>query len=159
LIAVKRAVGGLSRGLGSRRVPVGNTGFDIRHINVGVSPISNALLGFLDYEEIRRRRRSNYLRLAATLQGTPVFPVLHEGVCPLFFPLLVRDKHASAERLWRRGIGAVEFWNEGDGEAASAQSLDALFLRRHVLELPIHQDVSSSQLEHIAREASRLELM
>ncbi len=37
---------------------------------------------------------------------------LNPGVCPLFFPILVRNKHAAAEALRRKGIEAVEFWND-----------------------------------------------
>jgi hypothetical protein len=72
---------------------------------------------------------------------------------------LVRDKAAAAKRLWGRGIGAVEFWNEGDPEAGENQFPDTHFLRRHLLELPIHQDISPRQMEYIAREAGRLDLM
>ena len=78
-----------------------------------------------------------------------------EGICPLFFPILVEDKHAVAENLRRRGIGVVELWNEGDSEANGADSGDALFLRKHVLELPIHQNVSKAQLDFITREVTR----
>jgi hypothetical protein len=80
---------------------------------------------------------------------------LAEGVCPLFFPILVEDKTAVAGDLRRRGIGVVELWNEGDPEANGADSEDALFLRKHVLELPIHQNVTEPQLDYIAREVTR----
>jgi hypothetical protein len=83
---------------------------------------------------------------------------LDEGVCPLFFPILVRDKHATAQALWRRGIGAVEFWNEVLPEAERDSGPGAQYLRAHVLELPIHQDVSSSQVNYIADQVQRLEL-
>jgi hypothetical protein len=79
-----------------------------------------------------------------------VFEELGEGICPLFFPLLVSDKHSAAQALWRRGIAAVEFWNYGDSEARGAGFEDAQFLRDHVLELPIHQDVTPAQVEYMA---------
>jgi hypothetical protein len=61
--------------------------------------------------------------------------------------------------LWSRGIGAVEFWNEGDPEARPEQFPDSHFFRKHLLELPIHQDISPRQMEYIAREAAHLDLM
>src|ERR1019366_4988710 len=79
---------------------------------------------------------------------------LAEGVCPLFFPILVEDKIAVAADLRRRGIGVVELWNEGDPGANGADSEDAMFLRKHVLELPIHQNVTEAQLDYIAREVT-----
>jgi len=87
-----------------------------------------------------------------------VFEALDEGICPLFFPLLVPDKHAAAQALWRRGIGAVEFWNYGDPEARGVGFEDAQFLRDHVLELPIHQDVGTAQVEYMADQVLRLQL-
>jgi hypothetical protein len=33
---------------------------------------------------------------------------------------------------------------------------DAQYLRHHVLEVPIHQDISLEQLEHVARQVLRL---
>ena len=83
---------------------------------------------------------------------------LKEGICPLFFPILVQDKHSAARSLWQRGIGAVEFWNEGDPRANGNGGADAQYLRAHVLELPIHQDVNRSQVEYIADQVLRLEL-
>jgi len=161
LFALKRTLGGVSRGLGAQRVPIGNSGFDWSHLNIRASAFSNFLLQQFDYREICQRRRDNYVYLANQLDGkaTALFPSLDEGVCPLFFPILVREKQAAAHRLWEQGIGAVEFWNEGDSEAVGDRFSHSLYLRKHVLELPIHQDVSSAQLEHIAREALKLELM
>jgi dTDP-4-amino-4,6-dideoxygalactose transaminase len=161
LSEIKGAAGTLTRRFGASRIPIGNTGFDWAHANVGASAISNVLLGWLDYEEIRRRRRSNYAFLAERLKhkATLIFPRLDEGICPLFFPVLAPDKHAAAERLWRRGIGAVEFWNEGDTEAGPDAFPESHFLRKHLLELPIHQDISPRQIEYIAREAEQLELI
>ena len=79
-------------------------------------------------------------------------------MCPLFFPLLVPNKRAAAEALWRRGIGAVEFWNEGDSEATGEAFPDTQFLRDHVLELPIHQDVTAEQVDYMADQVRSLKL-
>jgi len=158
LVAAKRAAGTASRMLGAKRLPVGNTGFDFGHTNVAAARFSRRLLSRFDYEEIRRRRRENFRYLAGKLNGdvTALRADLPEGVCPLFFPLLVADKRKAAEALWARGIGVVEFWNEGDPQASAAESPDAHFLRRHVLEIPIHQDVSRAQLDYIAGQVLRM---
>jgi hypothetical protein len=134
--------------------------FDPRQQNLAMSGLCHRLFKRFDYQEIRRRRRRNFLQLSERLEGraTPLRTDLAEGVCPLFFPLLVRDKHAAAVALWRRGIGAVEFWNQGDPEASLPGSSDAQFLREHVLELPIHQDLGAEQIDAIADAVSQLEL-
>jgi hypothetical protein len=82
---------------------------------------------------------------------------LKEGVCPLFFPILVKDKHEAAKALWRSGIGAVEFWN-GSTEATVDHRSDAQYLRNHLLELPIHQGVGPPQVHYIANQVERLKL-
>jgi hypothetical protein len=75
---------------------------------------------------------------------------------PLVLPILVKDKAAAAHALQQQGIGAVEFWN--DPQSNPAIGPDARYLRSHVLELPIHQDVTASQVEFIAHEVLRLKL-
>lgn len=156
----KRVVGQALSALRVNRLAVGDIGFDLTGVNVGISALSLGLLKRLDYEGIRRRRRENFLLMRESLAGgaTPLITELGEGVCPLFFPILVRDKSAAARALWQRGIAAVEFWNYGDPGARGEEFSDAQFLRDHVLELPIHQDVTSKQVEYMADEVMRLNL-
>ena len=58
------------------------------------------------------RRRSNYLHLQQRLADRVEcpFPDLLDGVCPLFYPVMVQDKLAYMERLSERGdvLGAME---------------------------------------------------
>lgn len=158
LAALKAAAGRTLTSLGVERVPVGDMGFEIDQVDLAMSPVCRRLLARFDYEAIRERRRANFRLLRERLAGrVPLLKrELEDGVCPLFFPILVEDKRAVAEALWRRGIAAVQFWNEGDPEADEAGASDARFLRRHVLELPIHQDVTAAQLEYTADQVSSL---
>jgi hypothetical protein len=150
LFALKRAAGRRLRAAGVERVPVGDMGFDEAQVDVAPSPLSTALLRRWDYEGIRRRRRANFAHLRQRLSGRIALlkDELPEGACPLFFPILVQDKAAAARALWARGVDAVEFWNQGD--PAAPASPDARFLRDHVLELPLHQDLSPSQIDYAA---------
>ena len=86
-----------------------------------------------------------------------VFPQLPEGVCPLFFPILVDDKPGTARALQRRGVDALEFWNDSVDSGAE-MSEDARFLRTHVLELPIHQDLTPRQIDYLAHQLSGLDV-
>jgi dTDP-4-amino-4,6-dideoxygalactose transaminase len=159
LAALKAAVGRSLTSMGVERVPVGDMGFEIDQVDVAMSSVCRRLLARFDYEAIRERRRANFRVLAQGLAGRVrlLKRELEDGVCPLFFPILVEDKRAVAEALWRRGIAAVQFWNEGDPEADEAGASDARFLRRHVLELPIHQDVTPAQLHYMVEQVSNLE--
>ena len=75
---------------------------------------------------------------------------------PVVLSILVKDKQAAARALRQQDIGAVEFWN--DPQDNPGIGTDARYLRSHVLELPIHQDVTPAQVEYTANQVLRLKL-
>ena len=152
LATLKAAIGQGLTFASVERERVGNIGFDIEKVDTEMSRGCHRLLAHLNYELIRERRRHNFLRLGQLLnENVTTLPVdLAPGICPLFFPILIENKTAVAADLRKRGIGVVEFWNQGD--PAADEEGTARFLRRHVIELPIHQNVTERQLEDIARE-------
>jgi dTDP-4-amino-4,6-dideoxygalactose transaminase len=169
LQVVKRGMGRAAGVLSVRRANVGDIGFNVDEVDLAMSAVSHRLLNRFDYDDIRRRRVENYRRLAERLgtppgsalragEAVPVFRSVPDGVCPLFFPVLVSDKHATAERLRARGVDALEFWNDSSEPGGHEMGPDAQFLRRHVLELPIHQDLTPRHIDHIARQMSGLGL-
>ena len=157
LQACKRAMGRVAGALEVRRANVGDIGFNLDEVDLAMSPVSARLLERLDTGEVRRRRIENYRLLDATLDRRipRVFETLPEGVCPLFFPVLVDGKHETARQLWHRGVDALEFWNDSV-DSGDEMSSDARYLRSHVLELPIHQDLTPRHIEHIARAVDRV---
>jgi perosamine synthetase len=159
LFALKRAAGRALNAGRVRRAPVGNTGFDLSEVNLGMSPICQKLLRRFPYGRIKETRRRNFRILEDRLHGkiSLLEKDLADGVCPLFFPLLVKNKHSASAALLQRGIETVEFWNEGDPEACRDGSA-AQFLRRHLLEIPIHQDVSADDAAFTADEILKLNL-
>jgi dTDP-4-amino-4,6-dideoxygalactose transaminase len=158
LFDIKRGAGRRMRAANVRQVPVGDIGWDVANVNIAMSGLSDTIVRASDYEQIRRRRRENFLRLQQNLAGkvSLVRTDMGPGVCPLFFPILVRDKHTAAEALRNRGIEAVEFWN--DPQQDRNIGTDARYLRSHVLELPIHQGVSEKQVDYIAEQVRQLKL-
>ena len=159
LFNVKQGLGQLLNLLQVERVPVGDTGFNPSHVNIGMAPWSRRVLTRLDYETIRRRRRENFIALREQLPPqVSVRDDLPPGACPLFFPLLVSDKNVAARALRQRGVMATELWNEGDSSVDGHEGEDARFLRRHVLELPIHQDITNPHIEYMARQVRELDI-
>ncbi|HZW88181.1 MAG TPA: aminotransferase DegT, partial [Myxococcaceae bacterium] len=156
LFGLKRAAGRALRAAGVEPVPVGDMGFELSQVDVGISPMCEVLMRRWDCGAIRDRRRANFRHLRARLAGrvTPLLEDLPEGVCPLFFPILVGDKRGAARALRARGVEAIEFWNEGD--AGARDFADTRFLRKHVLELPIHQDLSPEQIDYVADRVGEL---
>lgn len=160
LLEAKRLTGSLLRYASLGSAPVGNIGFDISHVNLGISPTALQLIERFDYSQISSRRIENFLLMQRRLEGkVPLLEIpLDNGVVPLFFPLLVPDKHLAAEELSKRGVCAVEFWNYGDPQAWSERFGDAQFLRDHLLELPIYQDVTAEHVDYMAEQILRLGL-
>ena len=161
LTRLKRAVGRALSAGGVARLPVGDispefgsTGFDLDKMNVAISPLCRRLLTRADGAAIRARRRRNFLFLKECLGGRVPFvrDDFPDGMCPLFAPLVVDDKIAVVEALRTRGVGAVGFWNYGHPEAESLMSGETRFLRQHVLELPIHQDLTPSHIAFMAQQ-------
>ena len=67
---------------------------------------------------------------------------------------LVKNKPEASHKLKACGVIATELWNEGDPLSATLEGRGARFLRRHVLELPIHQDVDEAQIRYLAGHVS-----
>jgi dTDP-4-amino-4,6-dideoxygalactose transaminase len=157
---VKRVAGRAMTSLRVRRVPFGDIGFDLDSVNVAVAPLSRRLLDRFDYDEVCRLRRRNFRLLRDRLQGrAALLPhELEDGTCPLIFPLLVPDKPGAARALQADGISAMEFWNGGDPDTRRPDHADAWYLREHLVELPIHQDITPEQIDYMARRVLDLRL-
>jgi hypothetical protein len=69
LFGIKRFVGRQMRAAKVRHVPVGDIGWDVSNVNIAMSPISERMIGRLDYAAIRRRRRENFQQLHGLLAG------------------------------------------------------------------------------------------
>ena len=160
LSLLKRSAGRFLTAAQVSRAPVGDIGFDIGRVNIGMSPLCHRLLKNFDYEWIVKCRRENFQLMLRKLSGRAslLLEEFPEGVCPLFFPILVPRKREAAQALEERGINVVQFWNHGDREAARLHSPHTRFLRDHVLELPIHQDVTPEQAEYVADQVLKLNL-
>ena len=154
----KRGMGRAAGALAVRRANVGDIGFNLDEVNLAMSRLSARLLTGFDYAAIRQRRVDNYRTLSALLDPAvmQLFPTVPDGVCPLFFPVTVPDKHTAAEQLRTRGVDALEFWNESSEPGGHEMGPNARFLRRHVLELPIHQDLTPRHIDHLARQVNSL---
>jgi dTDP-4-amino-4,6-dideoxygalactose transaminase len=141
-------------------VKTGTMHLAAHELHRGASRLLEHLTPRFDAELIVVRRRRNFTRLAAALDG--VVPVvgapLAAGVCPLFLPVRIGeslaarglDKRAVMHALHARGIDAVDFWGSGDINCAAAQFPEAATLRREILELPIHQSLDDSHIDLVA---------
>jgi dTDP-4-amino-4,6-dideoxygalactose transaminase len=153
--SMKRAAGRAAGAMEVPRAKIGDIGFNIDEVDLAMSDISGRLLKRLDFEHIRSQRIENYRRLASQLAGraTLLHDALPAGACPLMLPILVEDKQDAAEELRAGGVDVLEFWNHGARET-DVESDNARFLRRHVLGLPIHQDLTARHIDYVAAQFS-----
>lgn len=151
---IRRMAHGVVRASGVDRVPVGTMHFRPEHADLGISPLAQAIADRQPVDRIVATRRRNYLLLRNRLKALspPLFDQLQPGVCPLFYPLWVSDKAAMIERLGERGIRAVDFWSEYHPACDPAEFPEAMRARRHIVEIPCHQDLSLATMDWIADE-------
>jgi dTDP-4-amino-4,6-dideoxygalactose transaminase len=160
LSIVKRGAGRVASALKVERANVGDIGFDMAQVDLAISDISLRLLDRVDLPGVRRRRIENYQTLCRHLgdQIRRPLPEPEPTVCPLFLPILVPNKHAAVDGLAKHGIEALEFWNDSVEPGGREMSPNARFLREHVVELPLHQDLTADHMTYMADCLSRLDL-
>ena len=161
--SMKRAAGRAAGAMDVARTSVGDIGFNLAEVDLAMSELSMRLLKRLDFERIRSQRIANYRQLAAELDGrvNALHSDLPDGVCPLFFPILVDDKRSTAALLKERGVDALQFWNYGARHAEAREASEgghSSFLRQHVLGLPIHQDLTARHMSHVAEQVRGVNL-
>jgi hypothetical protein len=162
--AARNALKALTRQLRHRAsevdVAVGTQQFEPSAVGLGMSHLARHVLRTADGPEIVRRRRAHWLFLHERLGGPGRSPwaELPQGTCPLFYALRVADKDRTLATLRARGVAAVDFWRFGHPAVEQGHFPETEALRRQVVEIPCHQDLSPEQLERLAlaaREAIR----
>jgi hypothetical protein len=149
---LRRLVLGLGKGAlrASRVEPVlaGTQHFNRAHAQLGPSRFTLHLLKVQDIPDVVARRRRNYLFLLEHLRGVsaPLFETLPAGVVPLCYPLLVADNREVMQQLVARGVEAVDFWREGHPACDLAGFPEVARLRRSLVEVPCHQDLTLATL-------------
>ena len=148
---------GFVRASGLSRVAVGTMHFKLEDADLGISPLARAIAERQPADRIVALRRRNYLMLQNRLKSLspPLFERLDPGVCPLFYPLWAHDKSAVIEQLGQRGIRAVDFWGEHHPACDPAEFPEAMRARRHIVEIPCHQDLSPATMEWIAEQVEQ----
>jgi len=134
------------------RISTGTQHFNQADVNLGMSAASHVVLRNQDFASIVERRRRNYFLLYAMLRDVapPVTGELTPGVSPLFYPVRMRNKAAAMARLLSRGVETVDFWRVRHPRVAAGDFPEVDELRETVLELPVHQDLSPADAEHVA---------
>jgi perosamine synthetase len=134
------------------RVSTGTQHFNPADVRLGMSAASHLVLRNQSFARIVERRRRNYFLLYAMLRDVapPITGELKPGVCPLFYPMPIDDKASAMARLLARGVETVDFWRVRHPSVPAGAFPEVDRLRERVLELPVHQDLSPADAEHVA---------
>ncbi|HVR40105.1 MAG TPA: DegT/DnrJ/EryC1/StrS family aminotransferase [Thermoanaerobaculia bacterium] len=114
----------------------------------GISRTSLALIRRIDPDFVREKRRHNYQRLAALIGNAPP---LHDDACPLFLPIVVRDRKKLWRELQEQHIDTFIFGMFHHPLFDAGRFPETRAMRENILCLPIHQDLDHADLERIAR--------
>ena len=153
--ALRRVGGWFSRrfGRGSPNPTPAERGVDRRWLALGASPLVERVARAHALASVVECRRRNFFHLLGALRGAspPLVSELPPGVCPLFYPLWVGDKDEVLARLRAENVEAGEGWRAFHPRCDGGEFPEATRLRRHVLELPCHQDLGPAHVAHVAR--------
>lgn len=129
--------------------------FDLKSVNLAMSSISKHILDRTVISEITEKRRSNYVRLANSVNGmagvSPLFTSLPENVCPWIFPLLVHGKKDFQMLLRAKGIPATSWGGVIHPSLPLQYFPKARVLYDSLMFIPIHQSLDERDLETIIR--------
>ena len=160
LQAVKRGMGAAAGALDVQRANVGDIGFNLDDVDLAMSPVSERLL---DAARLRRHPPPARRELSAAARSSSIRDVDRRCFpsCPMASARCSSrsscpNKAAAADALraaasTRSSSGTTAV---GDGSEMSAERA---LPPPHVLELPIHQDLTPRHIEHVARQVSNLQ--
>jgi dTDP-4-amino-4,6-dideoxygalactose transaminase len=121
--------------------------------NRHISAVSDFLLGAFDIDNIITKRRRNFSLLQSLLincGAESLFKNLPEGVCPLHFPVIVKNRDHIQRELYKRNIYTGAWWKGYYEDLDWNDYPEACYLKDNVLTLPVHHDLDDKNIESIA---------
>ncbi|MEA2528058.1 MAG: perosamine synthetase [Thermomicrobiales bacterium] len=142
-----------SRASGVKYIAVGSQHLYESRLPMGMSPLSHWILARQNFAKIAERRRANYELLSQLLADVapPVTGPLLPGVVPYHYPVRFENKQTAIQLLHERGVEAVNYWQTYPPVYETGDFPETDELRRTVVDLPIHQDLSRRAIERLAR--------
>jgi len=134
--------------------------YDERIQEMTASAVTRYIIKHTNPVKVIQRRRQNFLRLHNALESSqvfkPLYPKLPEGVCPLFFPVLVENRESLSNRLTERGIAVIQWWSGYHRDFSWRDFPDAQYLKEHLLALPIHQQLTFEDINYMIHEIQQI---
>jgi dTDP-4-amino-4,6-dideoxygalactose transaminase len=125
----------------------------------GISGLGKRVINRTNFEELKNNRRRNFEYLLSFFlkneRGILPFNELPDGVCPLFFPIILEsaEKRETLYRtLKRRGVITHPWWDRFHPQVPWDEYPDAVYLKTRLFGLPIHQDLTLKHLDLVIEE-------
>jgi dTDP-4-amino-4,6-dideoxygalactose transaminase len=124
-------------------------------LNFEISKLSKKLLQTYNPKAIVNKRRENFRfilkRILSINNIEAIYKELPEGVCPLFFPIIVEKAASVQQEMMRRGYQIIRWWNIFHPDVDWHNLLKAKYLKTKILALPIHQDLNKDRLSKMLK--------
>ena len=119
--------------------------------DVRMPGVSRWVLQRIAQQQVIERRRSNFATLLDHVSGcqrvTPLIPELSDGACPGFFPVTVAGGVREFLQCSRdHGVPAFVLWRHAHPEFPRARFPEAIWLKKNVVVLPVHQGLGADDL-------------
>lgn len=122
----------------------------------GMSGMSRSILSQTDFEKVKDIKRKNFQYLLEYFheheRGNLPFRELPQGVCPLFFPIILESKD-KREKIYKilksRGIITHPWWDRFHPDVPWEEFPDAVYLKEKLFGLSIHQDLTLKELDFV----------
>ena len=119
-----------------------------------MSCLSKKILAKINFEQIIRKRRENFRYLLANLKNIrfirPLFFELPDNVCPLGFPILVRDRELLKKKLIEKRIYPPIHWELS--EDINKEEFQASWkFSQNILTIPIDQRYGKKEMDYIIK--------
>jgi perosamine synthetase len=159
--SAKRLFATLKAQPGSRALAAEKTDatFDAQLVNLPMSRWSSMLYLRFDTPEIVKQRRVNYeflRRELASLPGVRFFGELPETVCPWVLPVFLSEQPDACQALRAEQLPAANWEGVRPTDLPQGAYPDADFLYRHLIFLPVHQDLAIEDLQRIVQAVTRV---
>lgn len=128
--------------------------YNKRLSNRKISAISKRLLETYDYSSVKSKKQRNFLEYLELFKDIntiqPLYNELPSGVCPLHFPVIVRNRNYICKRLNDLSIDAISWWAGYHSGFAWDKYPETCYLKDKVLVLPIHHLLEKKHINFIA---------
>ena len=124
-------------------------------------PISIGIFNSIG-SSVVNRRRANYLVLQSNVERIktlePLFSYLHEGTCPMAFPVLSPKRREFVRMLESHGVCSYPFWEGYHRNLDWTEFPEARMLKDNLLTLPVNQSLSTAHMQFISSLLAEVEV-